>query len=55
MAMFSAAIAFSGSGMPLLTPLQSLKAPWCQPSSAWQKPYSEQQGAVIGQPWGCFT
>merc|ERR1711910_309528 len=54
-ASFSAAIASGARGRPLLTPLQSLKAPACQLASGWQYPYSEQQGAEAGQPRGHFT
>merc|ERR1712010_61117 len=54
-ASFSAAIASGARGLPLLTPLQSLKAPACQLASGWQYPYSEQQGAEAGHPRGHFT
>merc|ERR1719228_3076423 len=55
MASFSAAMASGARGRPLLTPLQSLKAPACQLASGWQYPYSEQQGAEAGHPRGHFT
>jgi len=46
----SASRVSGGSGIPLLTPLQSLKLPSCHSSMGRQKPYSEQHEAKLGQP-----